>query len=169
MFFFLPGWPSYSTNWQRYTLMMKWESNQPASSSFTENAQVYWAICLKPRKHQIQAFPSCSSTLCYTVTISSSNKPPVSQWLLKDVIRVESRRTQRKHSDTLSYITQASACIIFVLPVATVIYYIIIRSHRWRDFSSFLIHSEDYSPQSVTTSSIVLLGSRELRYLWRCE
>lgn len=118
-YFFFPGWPSYLTNWQRYSLMMEKKSNRSASSSFTEDARVYLAICLKTRIHQIKSLLSCCLTFCCTVTIPSSNKLPIPQRLPKDVIRLESRWTQRKHSETFSYVTETSTCIIFVFTCAT--------------------------------------------------
>ena len=46
-------------------------------------------------------------------------------------------------------------------------YYINLRSYRWRDFSSLLIHRQGYDPQRITTSSSILRGSKKLTYLWR--
>lgn len=118
--FSLPGWPSYSTNWQR-------NSNDEAGKQGGCQQQFHKGcltslFVLNPGNIKYSLFHKLLNPWL-SVTIPSWNKLSISQQLQKDVIRLKSRGRQRKHSNTFSYITQTSACIIFVfIFVAAILY-----------------------------------------------
>lgn len=118
--FSLPGWPSYSTNWQR-------NSNDEAGKQGGCQQQFHKGcltslFVLNPGNIKYSLFHKLLNPwLCSHH--HSWNKLSISQQLQKDVIRFKSRGRQRKHSNTFSYITQTSACIIFVFTFAAAILY----------------------------------------------